>query len=338
MTTAPKLPDGLLGRLPPVRGRYSANAPLGRVTWFRAGGNAEVLFRPADADDLAQFLAQRPPDAPLTVIGVGSNLLVRDGGVPGVTIRLGREFAKIAADGVRLRVGAGALDASVALAACEAGIAGLEFLSGVPGTIGGALRMNAGAFGREMKDATVAATALDGRGVRRELDNAGLGFAYRRSDVPEDWIFVAAVLAGEPGDPGVIAARLAEIRRAREESQPVRAATGGSTFKNPEGMKAWELIDRAGCRGLRRGGAMVSEKHCNFLINAGRAKADDLERLGEDVRRRVKEATGVELEWEIRRIGRPAGGEGRHNQKPGADDAAGSFDLGASAPGGREGA
>jgi UDP-N-acetylmuramate dehydrogenase len=313
MTAAAKLPDGLLARLPPVRGRYAANAPLGRATWFRAGGHAEVLFRPADADDLALFLAQRPPDAPLTVIGVGSNLLVRDGGVPGVTIRLGREFAKIAADGARLRAGAGALDSSVALAACEAGIAGLEFLSGVPGTIGGALRMNAGAFGREMKDVTVAATALDGKGVRHELDNAALGFAYRRSAVPEDWIFVAAVLAGAPGDPGVIAARLAEIRRAREESQPVRAATGGSTFKNPggknpEGMKAWELIDRAGCRGLRRGQAMVSEKHCNFLINAGGAKADEIERLGEEVRRRVKDATGVELEWEIRRIGRPADG------------------------------
>ncbi len=308
MIAAQKIGDGLLGRLPPVRGRYAANAPLGRVTWFRTGGDAEVLFRPADAADLAHFLANRPPEVPLTVIGLGSNLLVRDGGVPGVTIRLGREFAKIAANGARIDAGAGALDSSVALAACEAGIAGLEFLSGVPGTVGGALRMNAGAFGREMKDVIVAATALDGKGARHELDNAALGFAYRRAGVPEDWIFIAARLQGEPGDPGVIAARLAEIRRTREESQPVRAATGGSTFKNPPGMKAWELIERAGCRGLGLGSAMVSEKHCNFLINTGGAKADDIERLGEDVRRRVKSATGVELEWEIRRIGRPANG------------------------------
>jgi UDP-N-acetylmuramate dehydrogenase len=305
---AEKIPRDLLARLPPVRGRYTADAALGRVTWFRAGGNAEVLFRPADADDLAQFLARRPKGVPLTVIGVGSNLLVRDGGVAGVTIRLGREFAGVACEGITLRAGAAALDSSVALAAAAAGIAGLEFLSGVPGTVGGALRMNAGCFGREMKDVTVAAVALDRDGGRHDLDPAALGFAYRRSSVPEDWIFVSAILQGEPGDPALIAQRLADIRNAREESQPARAATGGSTFKNPPGAKAWELIDRAGCRGLTRGAAMVSEKHCNFLINTGGARADDIERLGEEVRARVRAATGVELEWEIRRIGRPAGG------------------------------
>ncbi|MBM3951959.1 MAG: UDP-N-acetylmuramate dehydrogenase [Rhodospirillales bacterium] len=308
MTAAPKMAEGLLGRLPPVRGRYTADAALGRVTWFRAGGNAEVLFRPADVDDLAQFLARRPKDVALTVIGVGSNLLVRDGGVPGVTIRLGREFANVACEGVRVHAGAAVLDSSVALAAAAAGIAGLEFLSGVPGTVGGALRMNAGCFGREMKDVTAAATALDRDGCLRDFDNAGLGFAYRRSGIPEDWIFVSAILQGEAGDPAIIAQRLADIRARREESQPGRAATGGSTFKNPLGKKAWELIDRAGCRGLKRGAAMVSDKHCNFLINTGGSSADDIERLGEEVRARVRAATGVDLEWEIRRIGRPAGG------------------------------
>ncbi len=303
--------ETLLDRLPPVRGRYAANAPLGAVTWFRAGGTAEVLFRPADADDLAGFLAHRPADVPLTVVGVGSNLLVRDGGVPGVTVRLGRGFTDIAVEGTRVRAGSAALDASVAQAACEASVAGLEFLSGVPGTIGGALRMNAGAFGREMKDVTVSAAALDDRGARHDIDNAALGFTYRRCLVPEGWIFVSVLLAGEAGDKVRIARRLAEIKANREASQPVRAATGGSTFKNPEGtnlpgQKAWELIERAGCRGLKRGAAMVSDKHCNFLINAGGATAADIEDLGEEVRRRVAEATGVRLEWEIRRIGIPA--------------------------------
>ena len=314
MIVAKKIPDGLLTRLPPVRGRYAANAPLGRATWFRTGGTAEVLFRPADADDLARFLAHRPEDVPLTVIGIGSNLLVRDGGVSGVTIRLGRAFARIDCAGEVVHAGAAALDVTVALTAAEASIAGLEFLSGVPGSIGGALRMNAGAFGREMKDVTVSAEALDGKGARHELDAAALGFGYRRSQTPDNWIFISAVLKGERGDPARIAARLGEICKAREESQPIRAATGGSTFKNPEGtnppgMKAWELIDRAGCRGLRRGSAMVSEKHCNFLINTGSATAGDIELLGEDVRQRVLAATGVKLEWEIHRIGVPAAGE-----------------------------
>ncbi len=305
--TATRRTETLLDRLPPVRGRYAPNAPLGAVTWFRAGGTAEVLFRPADADDLAAFLARRPTDVPLTIIGVGSNLLVRDGGVPGVTVRLGRGFTDIAIEGTRVRAGSAALDASVALSACEASVAGLEFLSGVPGTVGGALRMNAGAFGREMKDVTVSAVALDEQGGRHEIDNAALGFAYRRCLVPEGWIFVSALLAGEPGDRARIAARLAEIKVQREASQPLRAATGGSTFTNPPGMRAWELIERAGCRGLRHGQAMVSDKHCNFLINAGGATAAEIEALGEDVRRRVEEATGVRLEWEIRRIGIPGG-------------------------------
>ncbi|MEK7246527.1 MAG: FAD-binding protein, partial [Pseudomonadota bacterium] len=235
--TAKKPRDGLLDRLPPVRGRYAANAPLGRVTWFRTGGTAEVLFRPADADDLAGFLASRAEDVPLTVVGLGSNLLVRDGGVPGVTIRLGRAFATIGCEDEIVRAGAAALDVSVALATCAASIAGLEFLSGVPGSIGGAIRMNAGAFGREMKDVTVSAAALDAKGMRHELDNAALGFDYRRAGVSEGWIFIEAVLKGEKGDPGAIAARIAEIRKVREASQPVRAATGGSTFKNPQGMK-----------------------------------------------------------------------------------------------------
>ncbi|MBM3565366.1 MAG: UDP-N-acetylmuramate dehydrogenase [Alphaproteobacteria bacterium] len=305
MMAARRSDHGLLDRLPPVRGRYAANAPLGSATWFRTGGAAEVMFRPADADDLAEFLARRPADVPLSFVGVGSNLLVRDGGVPGVTVRLGRGFVEVAVEGARVRAGAAALDANVALAACEASVAGLEFLSGIPGSIGGALRMNAGAFGREMKDVTISAVALDEKGGRHEIDAAGLGFSYRRCLAPEGWIFVSALLRGERGDRTEIAARIAEIRRTRDETQPQRAATGGSTFANPPGQKAWQLIDRAGCRGLRRGGAMVSEKHCNFLLNTGNATAADIEELGEDVRRRVEAETGVRLEWEIRRIGIP---------------------------------
>jgi UDP-N-acetylmuramate dehydrogenase len=306
--TAPALRTmSLIDRLPAVRGRYVPFAPLDRTTWFRVGGPAELLFRPVDLEDLAAFLAGRPDDVPLTVIGVGSNLLVRDGGVPGVTIRLGRGFAGVAIDGDRLRVGAGALDLTVALHAEQAGLSGLEFLSGVPGTIGGALRMNAGAYGGETNDVVVEATALDPRGRRHVLTNAEMGFSYRHCDVAEDWIFVEAVLQGTPGDRAAIAKRMGEIRTLREDSQPVNTRTGGSTFANPEGEKAWRLIDLAGCRGLRRGGAMVSDKHCNFLINVGDASAADLEGLGEEVRRRVFETTGVRLEWEIRRIGVPAG-------------------------------
>ncbi|MBF0250076.1 MAG: UDP-N-acetylmuramate dehydrogenase [Alphaproteobacteria bacterium] len=301
----------LIDRLPAVRGRLSANAPLAKVTWFGVGGPAEVLFKPADADDLAHFLANTPGDVPVTVLGVGSNLLVRDGGVPGVVIRLGRAFAGIEVINADILCGAGALDGNVARAAMEAAVTGVEFLSGVPGTIGGALRMNAGAYGVEMSDVVVKAVALDAHGGRHELVSDDLGFEYRKSIIPEDWIFIHAHLRGHAGHADDIQARMDDIKRAREDSQPLRTATGGSTFKNPQGLKAWKLIDQAGCRGLRVGAAQVSEKHCNFLINHGGATAADIEALGEEVRRRVKETSGIELVWEIRRIGVPAGGETR---------------------------
>ncbi|MGE5477818.1 MAG: UDP-N-acetylmuramate dehydrogenase [Bacteroidales bacterium] len=289
--------------LPPVRGRISRNAPLGGLTWFRVGGPADVLFRPADAEDLAQFLAALPAEVPVTVIGVGSNLLVRDGGVPGVVIRMAGPFAAISVEGHVITAGAAALDLTVAMTALETGIGGLEFLSGVPGTIGGALRMNAGAFGGEMKDVTLAAEAVDRSGTLHTLGLTQLDFGYRHCGVPEDFIFTRAVLKGQAGDKDAIAARMADIRTAREASQPMRTRTGGSTFANPDGAKAWELIDKAGCRGLQLGGAQVSEKHCNFLINTGDATAADIEDLGEEVRRRVLETSGIELRWEIRRIG-----------------------------------
>jgi len=300
--------SALSERLPPVRGRLTANAPIGKLTWFGVGGPAEALFRPADRDDLAAFLAGLPAGVPVTAIGVGSNLLVRDGGIPGIVIRLGRGFAEITADGDELRAGAGALDLNTALTAAAAGVAGLEFLSGIPGTIGGGLRMNGGAYGSEFKDVLISATALDGTGGEHVLDVPALGFSYRHCAVDPGWIFVEARLRGRAGEPDPIAARMAEIRAAREASQPIRAHTGGSTFKNPPGDSAWRLIDAAGCRGLARGGAMVSQKHANFLINTGNASAADLEGLGEEVRRRVHEKFGVALEWEIRRIGRPLPG------------------------------
>ena len=296
----------LIERLPAVRGRLTAGAPLAGITWFRVGGAAEVMFRPADRDDLIDFLRQKPKEVPVTVIGVASNLLIRDGGVPGVVLRLGRGFAEIRAEGDEIVSGAGALDFNIATAARIAGIGGLEFLCGVPGTLGGGLRMNAGAYGREIKDVLVEAEALDGYGNLRRLAPEDFGFRYRGSEIPEDWIFVSARLRGHADDPEVIARRMSEIQSTRAESQPIRTRTGGSTFKNPEGAKAWELIDKAGCRGLKRGGAMVSEKHCNFLINTGNASAADIESLGEEVRKRVREASGVELQWEIRRIGEAA--------------------------------
>lgn len=305
-------PPRLLDRLPMVRGRYSENVSLAGITWFRVGGPAEVLFRPADRDDLAEFLRRRPAGVPVTVLGVGSNVLVRDGGIRGVVIRLGRGFADVRIEGVEVEAGAAALDVNVALAARDAGVAGLEFLRGIPGTIGGALRMNAGAYGREMANIVVAAEAVDRSGAVHRLTAAELGFTYRHSAVPGDWIFTRGWLRGEPGRPEEIAARMARISEARESSQPVRSRTGGSTFVNPAGAKAWELIDRAGCRGLRHGGAQVSEQHCNFLINTGTATAAELEALGEEVRRRVRETSGVELEWEIKRLGEPlAPAEGR---------------------------
>lgn len=295
--------DRLLDRLPPVRGRYREFVPLAPITWFRVGGPAEVMFRPADADDLADFLAARPKDVPVTVIGVGSNLLVRDGGVAGVVIRLGRPFAGIDVNGTVVHAGAAALDVNVARTACEAGLSGLEFLSGVPGTIGGALRMNAGAYGREVKDIMQMAHVVDDAGNRHCLDVSACGFGYRMCVVPQTWIFTAAEFLGDPESTAVIQRRMTEIRNQRETTQPIRSRTGGSTFANPPSARAWELIERAGCRGLTRGGARVSEHHCNFLINTGGATAADLEGLGEEVRARVLDATGINLRWEIRRIG-----------------------------------
>lgn len=299
----------LIDRLPKIRGELVADAPLAPLTWFRAGGNAEVLFRPADADDLADFLAGTPEDVPVTVIGVGSNLLVREGGVTGVVIRLGRGFMNISVEGTRLRAGTAALDVAVSRAAQEAGLAGLEFYRGIPGSIGGALRMNAGAYGGETKDVLVEAIAIDRKGKRHVLTNEDMKYRYRHSGAAEDLIFVEAVFQCRPGDRDEILAKMNEITSSREATQPVRTRTGGSTFKNPEGHKSWQLIDAAGCRGLTRGGAQVSELHCNFLINTGDATATDLEELGEEVRRRVKEQSGVTLEWEIRRIGTREGGD-----------------------------
>jgi UDP-N-acetylmuramate dehydrogenase len=295
----------LIDRLPRPRGRLAADAPLGPQTWFGTGGPAEVLFRPADVEDLASFLRALPTDVPVTVLGVGSNLLVRDGGVKGVVIRLMRGFTGIAVDGNQLLAGAGAPDLNVALTARDHALAGLEFLSGIPGTMGGAVMMNAGAYGGELAEVLVSAEAIDRTGKVHRISAAELSFSYRHSSAPADWIFTSARLRGEPGDPLAIARRIAEIDSTRTESQP-RSRTGGSTFVNPPGHKAWELIDQAGCRGLRIGEAQVSEKHCNFLINLGAASAADIEALGEEVRRRVLDTSGVRLDWEIRRIGVPA--------------------------------
>jgi UDP-N-acetylmuramate dehydrogenase len=297
--------NALMPALPPARGRLTADASIGKQTWFGVGGPAEVLFRPAHIADLAAFLAALPPTVPVTVIGVGSNLLVRDGGIPGVVIRLGRGFAGIEVAGDEIRAGAAALDRIVAFAAAGAGLGGLEFLSGIPGSIGGSVRMNAGAYGREIKDVLLSATALDCTGKTHIVDSREMGLSYRHSEVDPSWVIVEARLRGASGDRAVIVGRLNEIRAAREATQPVRARTGGSTFKNPPGDSAWRLIDAAGCRGLVRGGAMVSQQHTNFLINTGSATAADLENLGEEVRRRVYENSGIVLEWEIERIGSP---------------------------------
>jgi UDP-N-acetylmuramate dehydrogenase len=305
VTAQPDTNDGdWLRLLPPVRGRLAAHAAIGHLTWFRVGGPAELLFRPADLADLAGFLAVLPAGIPVTAIGVGSNLLVRDGGLAGVVIRLGRGFAEIKAVLDEVSAGAGALDLNVALAAAEAGIAGLEFLSGIPGTVGGGFLTNAGAYGSEFKDVLVSADAVDRSGRIHRVSTADLGFSYRHSAAPADWIFTAAMFRGMEGDRTAIARRLGEIQAAREASQPIRARTGGSTFANPPGHQAWQLIDASGCRGLVRGGAMVSEKHTNFLINTGNATAADIEALGEEVRRRVHDRFGIVLDWEIRRVGR----------------------------------
>ncbi|NKD76720.1 UDP-N-acetylmuramate dehydrogenase [Haematospirillum sp. H1815] len=298
----------LLERLRPlmdgVRGQLRADYDLSRVTWFQVGGLADIVFKPEDDADLAHFLSVLPDDVPVTVIGVGSNLLVRDGGIPGVTIRLGRGFsAVVSSEEHILKAGAAALDVHVARFAATQGLSGLEFLSGIPGTLGGALRMNAGAYGCEMADILLSATAIDRSGHSHTLDREAMGLSYRHCAVPDTWIFTHATLRGTPGSSQAIQSRMDEIAQSREDTQPVRTRTGGSTFANPDGHKAWELIDRAGCRGLRHGGAQVSEKHCNFLINTGSATARDLEELGDIVRHKVWTRFGVELRWEIRRIG-----------------------------------
>ncbi len=292
--------------LPDVRGRYLPDAPLSKYTWFRTGGASDVLFQPADEKDLASFLKAVSPDVPVTVIGVGSNLLVRDGGVRGVVIRLGGPFGKVEIDGLRVKAGAAALDAMVARKAGAAGIAGLEFLRGIPGSIGGALRMNAGAYGGETKDILVEAKAVDRAGVIHTLKPDDMGYAYRTCAVPEDFIFTEATFEGKAGARDEIEARMADIMAKREETQPIKERTGGSTFKNPEGHKSWQLIDSVGGRGKTVGDAKFSELHCNFLINKGNATAEDIETLGETVRADVLKKHGVELHWEIKRIGEKA--------------------------------
>jgi UDP-N-acetylmuramate dehydrogenase len=299
----PDIVPELKSKAPALRGRLLPNQSLAELTWFRVGGPAQVLFMPEDEADLAYFLSMLPPDIPVTVVGLGSNLIVRDGGIPGLVVRLGRGFNDIAVEGSRVRAGAAVPDVKVARAAQEAGLAGLSFLRGIPGAIGGALRMNGGAYGRETKDALVAARAVDRAGQVHELTNADLHYTYRHCGAPEDFIFTEAMFEGTPGDRAAIVAEMEKITESREATQPIKSRTGGSTFKNPPGRKAWQLIDAAGCRGLIVGGAQVSELHCNFLINLGTATAADIETLGETVRRRVKETSGVDLDWEIKRIG-----------------------------------
>lgn len=296
----------MLSRMPEVKGRYKEAVPLASLTWFQVGGAADVLFRPEDVDDLASFLERCPDDISIKIIGVGSNLLVRDGGVRGVVIKLtGKAFTSIEIEGTTLKVAAGCLDRTVALSARDAGVGGLEFLVGIPGTIGGALRMNAGAYGTEIKDVLLYAEVLDRQGQKHKLTPDQMGFNYRHCSVPEDWIFTSAVLKGRKESPENIEARLNEILAEREASQPTKGRTGGSTFRNPETEKAWLLIDRAGCRGLQVGGAQISQKHCNFLLNLGDASAKDIEELGERVRQRVLETSGITLHWEIVRWGEP---------------------------------
>ena len=292
--------------LPPLRGRVQPAAPLAPFTWFRVGGPAEWLVRPADLDDLLLLLRDLPETIPLTVIGAASNLIIRDGGVRGVVLRLaGRAFGAIEIDGEGVVAGGAAPDATVAEHAAAAGLAGLEFLSGIPGTVGGAVAMNAGAYGTEVKDTLDWAEVATPTGLLR-LSAADFAFAYRKAALPQRGVVVRARFHARPGDPAAIATRMAEIRAAREATQPVRARTGGSTFKNPPGTKAWALVDAAGCRGLMRGAAQVSEKHTNFLLNTGGATAADIEGLGEEVRARVKAQSGIELDWEIKRVGEAA--------------------------------
>jgi UDP-N-acetylmuramate dehydrogenase len=299
----PDIAPDLKSRAPDLRGRLLPNQSLAELTWFRVGGPAQVLFMPEDEADLAYFLGVLPSEIPVTVVGLGSNLIVRDSGVPGVVVRLGRGFNDVTVDGVTVTAGAAVPDVKVARAAQEAGVAGLSFMRGIPGAVGGALRMNGGAYQGETKDVLVEARAVDRRGRIHTLGNAEMHYTYRHCGAPDDFIFTRATFQGTPGDRAAIAAEMDKITESREATQPIKSRTGGSTFKNPSGGKAWQLIDAAGCRGLIVGGAQVSELHCNFLINLGTATAADIETLGETVRTRVKESSGVELEWEIKRIG-----------------------------------
>ncbi len=292
---------------PAVRGKLTANAPLAPLVWFKAGGHAQWLFEPKDLADLQDFLAHLDPSVPVMALGLGSNMIVRDGGVPGVVIRLGKAFAKVSADGVTLTCGGGASGILVSSTARDACVAGVEFLRSIPGTVGGFVRMNGGAYGGEVKDILIDCDVVLRDGSLATLANADLGYTYRHSELPEGAVVVSARFEGRAGDPADIQAEMDRISAAREASQPLRSKTGGSTFKNPEGHKAWQLVDEAGCRGLQIGGAQVSEKHTNFLLNTGEATSTQIEDLGEEVRRRVRERSGVELEWEIQRVGRKAG-------------------------------
>lgn len=290
--------------LPKIRGRYLFNVPLASTTWFRVGGAAQITFKPFDIQDLCFFLQNRPLNLPIHIIGVGSNLLVRDGGVEGVVIRLGQNFNNVYVNETTIDVGAAVLDRNVTDFSCDAEIAGFEFLCGIPGTIGGALRMNAGAYGSDISQILEYALVVDGQGTLHRLPPQELGLTYRHCELPKDWIFVGARLKGQRGNKEEIQEKISSFLKEREKTQPVKSRTGGSTFANPEGAKAWELIDKAGCRGLKTGGAVMSELHCNFMINEGEATAADLENLGEEVKRRVLETTGVDLRWEIERIGK----------------------------------
>lgn len=289
--------------LPKVRGRYLFDVPLASTTWFRVGGPAQVTYKPADVQDLCFFLQNRPKSLPLHVVGVGSNLLVRDGGVEGIVVRLGQGFTNLHVNETTIEVGAAVLDRNVAALSCETGIAGFEFLCGIPGTMGGALRMNAGAYGSDVSQILLHALVVDPKGGLHHLAPQELGLSYRHCDLPKDWIFIGARLKGHAGNAKEIEEKISSLLAERERTQPVKSRTGGSTFANPEKSKAWELIEKAGCRGLKKGGAMMSELHCNFMINTGKASAADLESLGEEVRQRVLTTTGVELRWEIERLG-----------------------------------
>ena len=302
--TFPDLVADLKARMPNLRGRLLPNQSLAELTWFRVGGAAQALFMPEDEADLAYFAQGVPRDVAVTVIGLGSNLIVRDGGVPGIVIRLGRGFGEVKVeDGCRIRAGTAAPDVKISRAAQEAAIAGLAFFRGIPGAVGGALRMNGGAYGRETKDALIEARGVDRHGRVHVFSNGDMDYSYRHCGAPDDIVFTEALFQGASGNPADIAVEMEKITEAREATQPIKSRTGGSTFKNPPGHKAWQLIDAAGCRGLRIGDAQVSPMHCNFLINLGGATAADIETLGETVRRRVKEHSGVDLEWEIKRIG-----------------------------------